>query len=210
MRYKLAAAALGAAWLAAPAAFATDYKLDAINITGVKSIPVATLYAVTAEKPGTTVTTDQILADQDAISKALEKANVVGGIATQLVGPKPNGHFEVNFVITDNGVQAPTVVKVAPKLDAQIIDGNVSLTTDALIAATGLKPGEDMTNEKIAAAQQAISAAYKAAKLPLSVGVSGETKMLDGGKVDLLWHVVESKPKKKKRDTDDEGGLQTE
>jgi hypothetical protein len=32
--------------------------------------------------------------------------------------------------------------------------------------------------------------------------------MLPGGKVDLLWHVVETKAKKKKRNTEDEGGQQ--
>jgi outer membrane protein assembly factor BamA len=205
MRQTLFAATLTAAVAASGAAFAQTYTIDKVTISGSKSVPPAQLYAVIKEHPGIKATRDDIVGDQDAITGVLGKANVVGGIKTQLLGPKANGHYEVTFIVEDQGIQAPTVTHVAPKLDAQIVDGNKSLTSDQLIAATGLQPGMDMTNEKITAAQAALVNAYKAAKLPVAVQISGETKMLPGGKVDVMWHVVETKAKKKPKNPDDEG-----
>jgi len=206
MRQKLFTATLASALAASAAAHAQTYTIDKVTITGSKTVPTANLYAVIKEHPGMKATRDDIVGDQDAISGVLGKANVVGGIKTQLLGPKTNGHYEVTFLVEDKGAQAPIVTHVAPKLGEQIIDGNASIPTDKLIAATGLQPGEDMTNEKVLAAETAIQGVYKAAKLPVSMAISGETKMVDGGKVNVYWHIVETKAKKKKRNTDDEGG----
>jgi len=206
MRQKLFTATLASTLAAAAAAYAQTYTIDKVTITGSQTVPTANLYAVIKEHPGMQATRDDIVGDQDAISAVLAKANVVGGIKTQLLGPKANKHYEVTFIVEDKGAQAPIVTHVAPKLGEQIIDGNASIPTDKLIAATGLQPGEDMTNEKVLAAETAIQGVYKAAKLPVSMAISGETKMVDGGKVNVYWHIVETKAKKKKRNTDDEGG----
>jgi len=206
MRQKFFIATLASAMAASSAASAQTYTIDKITITGSQTVPTANLYAVIKEHPGMKATRDDIVGDQDAISAVLGKANVVGGIKTQLLGPKANGHYEVTFIVEDKGAQAPVVTHVAPKLGEQIIDGNKSIPTDQLIAATGLKPGEDMTNEKVLAAETAIQGVYKAAKLPVSMAISGETKMMDGGKVNVYWHIVETKAKKKRRNTEDEGG----
>jgi len=210
MRQKFLTATLAAALAAPAAAYAQTYTIDKITITGSKTVPTEKLYAVIKEHPGMKATRDDIVGDQDAISAALSKANVVGGIKTQLLGPKENKHYEVTFIVEDKGAQAPVVTHVAPKLGEQIIDGNKSIPTDKLIAATGLQPGEDMTNEKVLAAETAIQGVYKAAKLPVGMSISGETKMTDGGKVNVLWHIVETKAKKKKRNTDDEEGQKVE
>ena len=109
----------------------------------------------------------------------------------------------------DQGVQAPVVTNVAPKLDAEIFDGNVVLSTDTLAAASGLKPGDDLSNEKIAAAEQAIKAAYDASKQPVSALITNENKPVAGGKYDVIWHITETKvaPPKPKKDTSDSGAV---
>jgi outer membrane protein assembly factor BamA len=206
MRQKLFAVTMASALTGSAAAYAQTYTIDKVTISGSQTVPTANLYAVIKEHPGMKATRDDIVGDQDAISGVLGKANVVGGIKTQLLGPKANGHYEVTFLVEDKGAQAPVVTHVAPKLGEQIIDGNASIPTDKLVAATGLTPGEDMTNEKVLAAETAIQGVYKAAKLPVGMAISGETKMTDGGKVNLYWHIVETKAKKKKKNTDDEGG----
>jgi outer membrane protein assembly factor BamA len=206
MRQKLFAVTMASALTGSAAAYAQTYTIDKVTISGSQTVPTANLYAVIKEHPGMKATRDDIVGDQDAISGVLGKANVVGGIKTQLLGPKANGHYEVTFLVEDKGAQAPVVTHVAPKLGQQIIDGNASIPTDKLVAATGLQPGEDMTNEKVLAAETAIQGVYKAAKLPVGMAISGETKMTDGGKVNLYWHIVETKAKKKKKNTDDEGG----
>ena len=205
MRHLLPLAAL-AALTAASAHADTIYTVDKVTITGSKTVPTSQLYAVIKEHPGIKATRDDIVGDQNAISAELTKANVAGGIKTQLLGPKPNGHYEVTFIVVDNGAQAPIVTHVAPKLDKQTVDGNVSIPTDKLLAATGLQPGEELTNEKVLGAETAIQGVYKQAKLPVSMTINGSTQAVDGGKVDIMWHIVETKGKKKPRNTDDEGG----
>ena len=184
----------------------TIYTIDKVTISGSKSVPASQLYGVIKEHPGMKATKDDIVGDQDAISAQLSKSNVVGGIKTQLLGPKPNGHYEVTFIVQDNGVQAPVVTHVAPKLDKQTVDGNASIPSDKLLAATGLQPGDQLTNEKVLAAETAIQGVYKQAKLPVSMTINGSTQAVDGGRVDVMWHIVETKAKKKPRNTDDEGG----
>ncbi len=207
MRHQLTAASLALVVIGSAAARAEKtYTIDKVTISGSKSVPSSQLYGVLKEHAGMQATREDIVGDQTAISNELTKANVVGGIKTQLLGPKPNGHYEVTFIVQDNGVQAPTVAHVAPKLDQQTVDGNVSIPSDKLLQATGLQPGEEMTNEKVLAAETAIQNVYKAAKLPVAMTINGATKALPGGKVDIMWHIVETKAKKKPRNTEDEGG----
>ena len=192
-----------AAVLASQAALAdASYIVDKVTITGSKTVPVETLYAAIEEHKGSTVTQADIVADQDRILKVLGDASVGGGIKTSMASR--GKHVEVTFAITDTGKQAPIVTKVAPKLHAELFDGNKSIPTDKLIAASGLSVGQDLSNEKIAAAQQGIVGAYKAAKLPMNVEVTGENRSVSPGQVDVIWHVAETKAKKK-RNTEDEG-----
>jgi outer membrane protein assembly factor BamA len=206
MRHSTTALLLGATMLAAPAAWAeTVYNVAKVTIVGSKTVPTDKLYAVVQEHPGQKVTVNDIIADRDAISKVLEDAHVGGAVkpSVKTTGTKS----EIIFSIEDQGVQAPIVTKVAPKLDAEIFDGNVSIPTDKLAAASGLSPGDDLSNEKITAAEAAIMATYKAAKLPVSVSINGENKVVGNGKVDVLWHITETKAKakKKKASGEDEG-----
>ena len=204
MRHSTTALLLGAALFAAPAAWADQsWTLNKVIITGNKTVTTDKLMAVVHERPGSKITVDDITADRDAISKVLEDAHVGGQVqpSMQAVGQKVN----ITFAIDDKGVQAPIVTKVAPKLDAEIFDGNTSIPSDKLAEASGLKPGDDLSNEKIAAAQAAIVAVYKAAKLPIGVSINGENKVVGDGKVDVYWHIIETKGKKKKSSGDDEG-----
>jgi outer membrane protein assembly factor BamA len=204
MRSSIGLLVLGAGLFAASAAQADQtYLVGKVTITGNKSVPTSQLLAAVQEKPGQRVSVNDIIADRDAISKVLEDAHVQGSVKPSI---KTQGaKSEVIFAIEDEGIHAPVVTTVAPKLDQEIFQGNVSLSADQLNAASGLKPGEDLSNEKIAAAQQAIVGAYKAAKLPVSVTINGENKKLDNGTYDIVWHITETKTKKKPRDTEDEG-----
>ena len=203
MTAKLGVTLCSVAALASQAALAdASYIVDKVTITGSKTVPVETLYAAIEEHKGSTVTQADIDADQDKILKVLGDANVGGGIKTSMASR--GKHIEVTFAITDTGKQAPVVTKVAPKLHAELFDGNKSLSTDKLMAASGLNPGDALSNGKIAAAQQAIIAAYKAAKLPVNVQISGENRSVSPGQVDVVWHVTETKGKQK-RNTDDDG-----
>jgi outer membrane protein assembly factor BamA len=197
--------ALGGAMLAVGHAQAAGtMTVDKVTITGSQTVPTQKLLDAIQERVGSKVEQSDIVADRDTIMKVLED-NHVGGKVGASIATKPNKHVIVTFIVEDQGVQAPVVTTVAPKLHEQMFDGNKSIPSDKLAAATGLQPGVDMSNDKLMAAEKAILAVYSAAKLPVNVGLSGETKALPGGTVDVIWHVTETKAKKKRNDSDQEG-----
>jgi outer membrane protein assembly factor BamA len=209
MRHSVGALLLGTIFFAAPPAWAeTTYTVSKVTIVGNKSVPTDQLLAVVQEHPGSKVTVNDIIADRDAISKVLEGAHVVGSVKPSIKTQGPKS--EIIFTVDDQGVQAPVVTHVAPKLDQEIFVGNASIPSDTLAAASGIKPGDELSNEKIAAAQQAIFNTYKTAKLPVSVSISGENKAVAGGKYDVIWHITETKAKKKKKDSDTDDGFKSE
>ena len=194
---RIQAMLLAGTMLGAGSAWAdTTYVVDKVSITGSRSVPTEKLMSAIHTQRGSRVSQADIIADQDAITKVLGDANVVGGIQTSMT-TKPNKHIEVTFAVRDQGVQAPVVTKVAAKLHAQVFDGNKSIPSDKLAAATGLNPGDTLSNDKVLAAESAIVAAYKAAKLPITTSVSGGPQKLQSGQYDLLWHIKETKLAKK-------------
>jgi outer membrane protein assembly factor BamA len=195
--------ALAAATLAAGPALAQSYVLDKIQINGLKSVSPDEARAALNEKVGTKVTTDDLVADVTVLEKALEAKHVVGSVKVSMAN-KHNGHIDSIFDVTDNGIQTPTVVTVAPKLNDQVFTGNTALTADELTAASGLKAGDELSNDKIKTAQQAIVDAYKASKKPVNVTITGAVNQ-KGATVELVWTVVETKAKKKPKNTEDEG-----
>lgn len=182
----------------------TPHTLEGVTVTGSRTVPNSQLMAVLKERKGDKVTKSDIVADRDAIMDVLGKANVGGSVAARMTF-NPNTHrLSVEFVVNDKGVQAPVVTKVAPKLHQEIFVGNKSVATDKLVAAAGLVPGQELSNEKVAAAEQAIAAAYKAAKVPVDMALAGATQVVSPGQVDVTWTITETKGKKK-RNTEDEG-----
>lgn len=206
----LGALALLAGVAAAAPAMAQSFKLDTIEINGLKSVTDAQVRPALKEQPGDTVTIDQIKADQDLLVSALEKLHVTGGVTTGL-RDKKNGHADIIFTVNDNGIQAPVVTTVAPKLHNQTFTGNKSVDSDKLLAATGVKPGDELTNERIAEIQKNIGNAYKEAKVPVDVTVAGVNTRLPDGSYDIQWQITETKKKKKAKDMDtDEGAIHDE
>jgi len=197
----LMAASFAASLAAGPAWAQKTYILDKIEINGLKSADPAALRAQLKDQPGAHVATTDILADQDQLEKALEAIHVTGAIKTSLRN-KNNGHVDVIFDVADNGIQAPVVTTVAPKLKQELFVGNVKLSADDLTTASGLKPGDDLSDAKIAAAQLAIQAAYK--KADVGSDISGSVAQSPQG-VTITWTIKETKAKKKKRNTEDEG-----
>ena len=206
MTKTITAAALACAALLASAGAAladTTYTVDKITITGNKTVSTQALLDGLSFHKGSHVTQADIVAGQEDVGKTLKAANVVGGIKT---GMRQLGksHVEVVYTIDDQGAQAPIVNHLAPVLHAQIFEGNKSVASDKLAAASGLTVGDKLTNEKIAAAEAAIGAVYKAAKLPVSANLSGTTQALPGGQVDVTWHITETKAKHKSHDVEDQ------
>jgi len=201
---------LGAAALASVAtpARAQSFVINKIEINGVTSVPVQPLRDALKDKPGATVTTDDVLADQDRLYNALKSANVIGGIKTAL-RDLGHGRKDVIFTVTDNGVQKPVVITTALHIAHVTFEGNKYLDSDQLAAASGLKPGDVVTDKSIQDALARIGAAYKKAS-DLKAVAKGKTNIApkitypQTGLVDIAWQFSET-AEKKKRNTEDEG-----
>ncbi len=207
-----AAGLFGAAVLitwAAPA-HAQSFIINKIEINGVTSVPVQPLRDALKDKPGAKVTTDDVLADQDQLLKSLEAAHVTGGVKTSLRNYS-NGKKDVIFTVSDTGVQKPVVTTTALHIAHVTFEGNKYLDSDQLAAASGMKPGDVVTDQTIQDAETRIGAAYKKAS-DLKAVVKGQTNIApkvtypQPGQVDVAWQFSETVAKtKKKRNTDDEG-----
>jgi outer membrane protein assembly factor BamA len=199
---RISGLALLATALAAGPALAQTYTLDKIEINGLKSASPDDMRAKLPFQPGAKVTTDDLITDQDQLEKALEGVHVTGGIKTSLRN-KHNGHVDVIFDVADNGIAKPITKMVAPKFKAQVFVGNNKVSSDDLQAASGLTPGEDLSIEKITAAQNAIGDVYK--KRDIGVSIQESNAQSPDGTVQITWTITEAKAKKKKRNTEDEG-----
>jgi outer membrane protein assembly factor BamA len=180
----------------------TTYTIEHVIITGSKTVPQDKLLAAIQAHPGAHMTKDEIVADQDAILKILGDAHVGGGIKTSIVGR--GSRVDVTFAINDEGVQAPVVTKVAPKLSTQVFAGNKKIPTADLEAATGLKPGDDLSEARLQAAQAAMAELYKKKKT-ISVSIQGDIKPDGAGHVEIDWQITETKPKGNPEEKDNSG-----
>jgi outer membrane protein assembly factor BamA len=204
----LTAAGLAALTLAAgPAMAQGKFKLGQIVITGVTSVPTQPLIDGLKDKPGDMVTVNDVLADQDQLEKELEAAHVTGGIKTAL---RNNPHSkDILFTVNDTGIQKPVVTTTALHLAHLTFSGNQYMTQDELAAASGLKPGDVITDQVLNDATQKIGAAYKKvsdakATLAGQTNVAVQYTYPTPGQVDITWTFTQT-TKKKKRNTEDEG-----
>jgi outer membrane protein assembly factor BamA len=193
-------------------AWGQTYTLDKISIVGNKQVPTSSLDAAVTEKPGTKVTKDDILADQDNILAVYKKANV-GTAITVLLATKEKQHAEVTFKLDEKSAPPPQTVTLQNKLAHMTFVGNVAETTDTLVAAAAIKPGDLVTNDVLKAVQQRLVDVYKNDhKANVSVNIEGDiaTPASTPGQVDVTWRLTETKAKKKPRNTDDPGGMNAE
>jgi len=189
------------------------HVLDKVTITGNSQVSSESLNAALHEQVGDKVSVADILADRDALSDVYKKANV-GASLNPSMKTLSNGHIEVTFAFKEEAPPPPTAATlVNPKLHQEIFVGNVCMTSDELTTASGLKPGEELTNDKVVATQKLISDFYKSNANGTkdcgtnNVTIAGETRKNPDNTYDVVWTINEVKVKDKKKKKDDEGGV---
>ncbi len=209
-RSKILVTAVLLSTAAALPAHAQSFTINKIEINGVTSVPVQPLRDGLKEHPGDTVTTNDVLADQDQLTKSLEAAHVTGGVKTSLRN-LPKNRKDIIFDVADTGVQKPIVTTTALHVAHVTFNGNKYLSSDELAAAAQMKPGDVVTDQSIQDAEARIGAAYKKAT-DIKAQVAGKTNIQPAitypkpGLVDVVWSFTETaKAKKKARNTEDEG-----
>jgi outer membrane protein assembly factor BamA len=172
---------------AAVAEAAPSYILNGYRLSGVNGVDQDALVATLTHKEGDRITDADIAADTKMLGDALKALHIEGQLFATTA--EKNGRVWILFDFQ----YPPTAEHERRWLGSQIFDGNVKISSAALEAATGLKPGEDLPVERINAAREAILQAYKKAEPHADVHVGGKLRITPDGKVELTWHVTEPK-----------------
>jgi len=112
---------------------------------------------------------------------------------------KPGGHIDIIYDVNDNGVQKPVTTTVVhmvnPKLGTMSVTGNRFVPNDVLLAAAGLKEGDELTADSLNAAGKRVMDAYgnglkkhhKSASVAITIGQANAAKP---GEVDIVWKLA--------------------
>jgi hypothetical protein len=172
----------------ASAAKAPVYILNGYSFGKMPGVNTAELEAKLKEKAGARITQADIAADEAIIAKELRARHVPGRLFTSLA--EKHGRVWIIFDLIDTN--RPTGAFGKPRnLDMQKFEGATRISAGALAAATGLKQGEPLSQEKLGSARKAIAAAYAKAMPGRVVTIKGKMQIKPDGKVTLTWIIGE-------------------
>ncbi len=188
MRKILTATLLAASFLAPVAANAATYTINKVVITGNKLISLDKLTAAIKVHHGAKVSPDDLKADDAAIAALYDAANI--GLRRKVtLLPSTEGRYNAVFALEEVPPPPPTVTMVHPKLHEMQFVGNKAVPTAALMQAANMKPGDELTNEKIAEVQKAIKSVYDTKKV--NGAIAGENRKNADGTYDVIWTITE-------------------
>ncbi len=152
--------------LGAPSA----WTLSKVTFQGNAQVPTSELEAALPIQPGGTLDRDGAQSELDAIGDVYKKHNVGVGISQRLstLGKKAS----ITYVLTEQALVAPTVTHVGITVDSVSVTGNSRIGTDVILAAANLPVGSQVNNDKIGAAQNAITALYKKKNIGATVATN--------------------------------------
>jgi outer membrane protein assembly factor BamA len=162
------------------------FILNGFRLSGVPGINPDELTDKLKDKPGDRITGANINADQAFIADALKARHIKGQLFTTIAEKKGRVWILFDFQQLD-------LTPATPLFEAQDFTGNVKLSSAALAAATGLKPGDALPVEKVNAARAAILGAYQKALPGAKVGLRLKLRRRVDGASRLEWVVVEPK-----------------
>ncbi|MCQ8278341.1 FtsQ-type POTRA domain-containing protein [Acetobacteraceae bacterium KSS8] len=193
--FRAGAAALLAAGLAVPAltpamaqTASGSYTLTKITFQGNSQVPTDELMSALPYKVGDKVDHAALQEDANAVGAVYQKHNVGAGITQKMTSL--HNKAQLTYVIDEKPPVAPTVVHVGITADTVNVTGNKKISTAQILAASGIKPGDTVTNEKIQAAQTAIQGLYKKANIGASISTDW-TNAAQPQHINLVFKITE-------------------
>jgi outer membrane protein assembly factor BamA len=168
------------------------YHLLGFSLSGTKRVDTDALVATLPQHEGDVITSAEIKEDADRIREVLKARHVHGDMTTALLEREGKGHHI--WVIWD--VHLVDALSFAPAsrkrhFASQSFSGNVKLSTQALMTATGLHPGDKMPDGSLSDARTGIEQAYDAALHGAPVEVKAKIKVQKGNDVVIDWQITE-------------------
>jgi outer membrane protein assembly factor BamA len=158
-----------AAILVGPGAYAAQstWTLTKVTFQGNTQVPTSELQAALPIQPGDTIDKAGAQDELDAIGSVYKKHNVGVGISQRMSAQGKKA--SITYILTEQAPTAPTVVHIGITVDSVSVTGNSRVPTSAILAAANIPVGSQISNDKIAAAQSAITALYKKKNVGASV-----------------------------------------
>jgi len=164
------------------------FTLSKITFQGNVQVPTSELQAALPIQVGQTIDQAGLQENVAAIGKVYQKHNVGADITQRLTTLHKKAM--ITYIFTEKAPVAPTVTHVGITADHVTVSGNAKVKTADILAAAAIKPGDPLTNDKLQAAQNAISALYKKANIGSTVSTDW-TNTATPQHVDLVFKIVE-------------------
>jgi outer membrane protein assembly factor BamA len=169
------------------------YHLLGFNLRGTTRVDTDALVASLPQHEGDVITNAEIRQNADKIRQALQASHVHGNITTMiLVRHGPGHHVWVMWDLQPNDALLYVPMNGQRHFASQTFSGNVRLSTDALIAATGLHAGDKMPDGRVGDARTGIEQAYDKAMPGAAVQVAGKITMKKDSSVMVDWKIKET------------------
>ncbi|HTT82918.1 MAG TPA: hypothetical protein VMF67_05525 [Rhizomicrobium sp.] len=163
---------------------APTYVLDGYDLSGAHGVDAAELAAKLKPKPGARINQADIHADTMIVAKELEARHIQGHLFTTLAEKK--GHVWIIFDVLNPDAGPPM-----GQLEAQNFEGASHVSVGVLVAATGLKKGDQLSRDRLAAAARAISNVYAKTMPGKKIHLKIRRHNAPGGKTTLTWIISE-------------------
>lgn len=177
--------------MAACATHPPSYILNGYSFGGMPGVNTAELTAKLTHKEDDRVTRADIAADQAILARELRARHIEGRLFASLA--ERHGRVWIIFDLQKPDRRSANAEKWAGRLKSQSFQGASRISADALAAATGLKPGDPLSPEKINAARQAIVALYARSMPGKALSLKGKAQTAADGEVTLTWIIGEPK-----------------
>lgn len=150
---------------AAPSA----YTLRHVIFKGNERVPTSELMAALPIQPGQTFHREDLQAETDAVTNVYRSHNVGANLAASL-SLTGGGSATLTYTLTEQAPPPPPQ-HVSIVADSVTVTGNKRIPSDRILAAAAIRPGDPLSNEKLTAAQAAVSALYKKANIGSTVSM---------------------------------------
>lgn len=163
------------------------YILKGYSFGPMPGVKTAEIEAKLPRKPGARITDADVVAEEAIVERELKARHVQGRLFASTA--EKNGRVWIIFDL----VREPVRV-----LESQVFVGASHMSQEALVTATGLKPGDTLSPDRLNAARRGIFALYgkaefaRAISIRLRMQTSIPIKGLGDEKTKLTWFVGES------------------
>jgi outer membrane protein assembly factor BamA len=165
-----------------------SYTLNKVTFEGNSAVSADELRAALPIQVGDKIDQAGLQQNINAVAQTYQKHNV-GVKITQRMTVFHKTKADIAYVLQEQAPVAPTVQHVGITVDHVTVTGNKKIPTATILAAANIKPGDQVNNEKIQAAQNAISGLYK--KANIGSNVSTDWTNTSPQHVDMVFKVEE-------------------